>query len=253
MRTRVASSTIEGSSSMVVIEPEASSTTGRHAPLGARSARKFVRTGQDRVACKDARACRPSPMPASSGPPPGSTSTPPATACRRATASRRCRRRWPTGAAGARAGSTGARAPRAPGRRGRRWSASAPERVAIGATVSAFAGLIAASLPDGANVRRARRRVHLDAVSLPRPGAARGYGEDRGGRAARRVDRRHHRRRRLQRRADEHRRGRRPRRDRRRRRAPRRADAARRDAGLRLAADRRDALRRRHLPPATSG
>ena len=36
--------------------------------------------------------------------------------------------------------------------RGRRWSASTPAQVAVGSTVSAFVGLIAASLPDGARV-----------------------------------------------------------------------------------------------------
>ena len=123
----------------------------------------------------------------------------------------------------------------------------APERVAIGATVSAFTGLIAASLPDGASVVvpdveftstlfpflvQERRGVTVTTVPPERLAEA--------------IDA-SHRRRRVQRRADEHRRGRRPRRDRRRGRAPRRADAARRDAGLRLAADRRDALRRRRL------
>jgi kynureninase len=100
----------------------------------------------------------------------------------------------------------------------------APERVAIGSTVSEFVGLAAACLPVGARV--IVPDVEFTSTLFPfLVQEARGRG-----------DRRAHRRRRVQRRADEHRRGRRPRCDRRRSGAPWCADAAGCDAGVRLAA-----------------
>ncbi len=121
--------------------------------------------------CRSRSRCR-----ATSGSPPARTSTLRASGCRRAPPGTRCRRRSTTGARAGRAGSTGARRPRRRARRSHGWSASTPPSVAVGATVSGLVGLVAASLPDGSRVLAPGRRVHLDALPVPRPGAPRRHG-----------------------------------------------------------------------------
>ena len=192
------------------------------------------------------RPCRRrSPPRRGSGSPPGRTSTPRASGCRRGRPGMRSSRRSTTGARAGRAGSSGATPTEAARGSFARLVGVPPSTVAVGATVSGLVGLVASSLPDGIARPRAGRGVHLDALSLPRPGAPRCGGSHGPRRRARRGDRRLDRRRRVQRRADGDRRGGRPRRDRRCGEGARCADARRRDPGLRVASARRVRVRRR--------
>ncbi len=127
---------------------------------------------------------------------------------------------------------------RSPRRRSRRAGGDRPERL--------HARRARRSLDPGRRARpRARRRVHLSALSVHGAGASRRDGAAGSARPACLRDRATCRRRRLQRRADGDGRGRRPRRDRGRCGGARRLHGRRRDAGGRLAPVRRGALRRR--------
>ena len=119
------------------------------------------------------------------------------------------------------------------------------ETVAIAPNVSSIVGRRRRVDPGRKPSSRARRRVHLASVPVPRAGAP---GRLRAARPARRAcgrDRAGRRRRRVQRGADGDRRGGRPRGDRLGGDGERRDDGRRRHAGSRLAPLRRRALRRR--------